>query len=245
MALPQLTPTAPIVVDSAANFVLQVDSAGGTVLGTGSWVTVFGIDSFVPSKTDNLQSIDNFDTRGWESKQKFLSGWSNAVGLLRGKYAGAYDVGQELIRATNEAGGLLHCRWFDINGSLEAYEGFGFPTWEAQSGGPNDPRKVNSTITGNGARTLISNPVATNSAPIVSSASPSGLAAGALLRVGGSLFTGITAVTVGGVTVTSGNRDTVSDALIELIMPAGSAGSAPIVVTNATGASNSFPYTRA
>jgi hypothetical protein len=28
-------------------------------------------------------------------------------------------------------------------------------------------------------------------------------------------------------------------------MPAGSAGSAPVTVTNATGASSAFPYTRA
>jgi hypothetical protein len=123
MALPQLSPTAPIVVDNAANFVLQIDSAAGTTLGTGSWVTVFGIESLVPNKTDNLQDITNFDTRGWMAQQMFLSGWSLALGFLRGKYAGSYDVGQELIRAQNEAKTQLHVRWFDINGSVGGLRG--------------------------------------------------------------------------------------------------------------------------
>lgn len=81
------------------------------------------------------------------------------------------------------------------------------------------------------------------SVPILVSASPSGAAAGALLTISGARFTGATAVTVGGVAATV--RTVVSDSTIVVVVPAGSAGSAPITVTNAAGASSALAYIRA
>lgn len=78
--------------------------------------------------------------------------------------------------------------------------------------------------------------------PVITSALPSGAAAGALVTLTGSHFAGTTAATIGGVSVPT--RTIVNDSTLVLLMPAGSAGSAPIIVTNATGASDAFPYTR-
>lgn len=79
-------------------------------------------------------------------------------------------------------------------------------------------------------------------APAVTAATPSGAIEGATVTVTGTNFTGASAVTMGGVaaayTVAAGGTT------VYVTVPAGTAGSAPIVVTTASGASNSFAYTR-
>lgn len=83
-------------------------------------------------------------------------------------------------------------------------------------------------------------------APTVTAVTPSGAAAGAMVKIVGTQFIGAVAVTgvkFGGVNATS---FIVDDAFtIYATLPAGSAGSAPVIVTNATGASTAFAYTRA
>lgn len=81
--------------------------------------------------------------------------------------------------------------------------------------------------------------------PVITSVLPSGASVGQSVAISGSKFTGTvstTGVKFGGVNATS--FSVVSDSLITAVVPAGSAGSAPVVVTNASGASASFPYTR-
>lgn len=82
----------------------------------------------------------------------------------------------------------------------------------------------------------------TGAAPVITAATPSGAAAGDTVTVTGTGFTGATNVTIGGVAGTS--LTVVSATSLTFVVPAGSAGSAPIVVTTASGASNSFAYTR-
>lgn len=81
--------------------------------------------------------------------------------------------------------------------------------------------------------------------PVILSALPSGAAAGAQVIIRGIGFTGTvptTGVKFGAVNATWVVLD---DFTIAAVMPAGTAGSAPVVVTNATGASAAYPYTRA
>lgn len=78
--------------------------------------------------------------------------------------------------------------------------------------------------------------------PLVAAATPATATTGSTLTVNGLNLAGTTGVTVGGTAATSlvqvnANRVTVT-------MPSGSAGSAPIIVTTAVGASPSFAYTR-
>lgn len=79
--------------------------------------------------------------------------------------------------------------------------------------------------------------------PSVTAASPaSGADVGELLTLTGRNFTGTT-----GVTVDSGTAEfmVISDVQLVVVVPSGTTGAAPIVVTNATGAGASFDYTAA
>ena len=78
--------------------------------------------------------------------------------------------------------------------------------------------------------------------PIVTAALPTAQSVGKSLLIKGVRFTGTTAVTVGGTAVT--NLTVIDDVTLAVTVPAGSAGAAAVIVTNATGAGASFAYTR-
>lgn len=85
----------------------------------------------------------------------------------------------------------------------------------------------------------------TGAVPTISAASPSAVSVGNQVSITGLRFTGVTGAT--GVKFNAINATSytvVSDTLIVATMPAGAAGSAPIIVTNGTGASSAFAYTR-
>ncbi|UXE05160.1 major tail protein [Arthrobacter phage Jamun] len=78
--------------------------------------------------------------------------------------------------------------------------------------------------------------------PVVTSATPADAAAGDLVTIKGTRFTGATAVKFG---AANASAFTVLDGeTIVATVPAGAAGSAAIKVTNATGDSAAFAYTR-
>lgn len=94
-----------------------------------------------------------------------------------------------------------------------------------------------------GTPVLAANPAAV---PRIDSVLPSGAAAGALVTIRGQGFTGTIPTTgVKFAAVNAASWIVVDDFTISAILPAGSAGSAPVTVTNAIGASSAFPYTRA
>jgi hypothetical protein len=99
---------------------------------------------------------------------------------------------------------------------------------------------LNSESTGN--RFRFYHPGLITVAPAITSALPSGQAAGQVVNLVGTGFVGITGVTVGGVAASFTVNDTKH---MDVTLPAGSAGSAPIIVTGINGASNSQAYTRA
>jgi hypothetical protein len=140
----------------------------------------------------------------------------------------------------------VYIRYYDRNGGPEAYKGWAIVTWVPKGSGVTDLGTVTITLQGDGPLTPISNPGTAPAAPVISAVTPSGAAAGAQITISGSGFNGTIATTgvkVGGVNATGWT--VLGDSTIVAIMPAGSAGSAPVVVTNAQGASNSFAYTRA
>lgn len=82
-------------------------------------------------------------------------------------------------------------------------------------------------------------------APTITAATPTAAAAGSMVTIKGSGFTGVTGAAGVKIGATNATSYTIVDPnTIVAVVPAGSAGSAPIVVTNATGASAAFPYTR-
>jgi len=81
--------------------------------------------------------------------------------------------------------------------------------------------------------------------PTLVSATPSAVAVGGLVQIIGTGFEGVTGATgvkFGGTNATS--YTVIDDSHINAIMPAGSAGSAPVVVTSPGGASDPLAYTR-
>jgi len=99
---------------------------------------------------------------------------------------------------------------------------------------------LNSEATGNRFRFL--HPGLITSAPVITTALPSDQGEGDTVNLDGTGFVGVTSVTVGGEEVTSYTVNTTKD--MDIVLPAGTAGSAPIVVTTANGTSNSQAYTR-
>lgn len=81
------------------------------------------------------------------------------------------------------------------------------------------------------------------SVPTIATVLPSGAAVAELVTITGDFFTGTTGVTIGGTAAT--DYELVSATKIVASLPAGAAGSAPVIVTNAAGASAGKAYTRA
>lgn len=79
--------------------------------------------------------------------------------------------------------------------------------------------------------------------PVITNATPSGAAVGAMIQLTGSFFTGTTAITVDGVSVVE--WEVTSDTKLALLIPVGVSGAAAIIVTNAAGASSAYSYTAA
>jgi hypothetical protein len=153
-----------------------------------TWVTVFGLTNFNPAKSDNMVDTTDYDAVGWTATQPFLSGFTVTGSVERKLYSGALDVGQEFLRSQNFAKLTVHARWFDRTGAAEAFDGWGFTTWENQGGDPNTADIVNFTLSGNGALTSITNPFATLVVATVGSATPSGVSVGGIVRITGFRF---------------------------------------------------------
>lgn len=81
------------------------------------------------------------------------------------------------------------------------------------------------------------------SLPVVSTITPSGAAAGATVTITGAYLTGASSVTFNGVAGTA--VTVVNDGVLTVVVPAGSAGSVPVVVTTPVGVSAPVTYTRA
>jgi len=79
-------------------------------------------------------------------------------------------------------------------------------------------------------------------APTISAATPSGATANSNITITGTNFVDVTQVTVGGTAVVMFKVN--SPTSIIATVPAGTAGTAPIVVTTLTGSSAGFTYTR-
>lgn len=79
-------------------------------------------------------------------------------------------------------------------------------------------------------------------AATITTALPASKTTGDIVKLVGTGFLSTTGVTVGGVAVVS--PDAESDTVIYITLPTGSSGSAPIIVTNAGGASTPKAYTR-
>lgn len=218
-------------------------SADGT-----SWLQLKGVTDFSPQVNPEVKDSSTYDSNGWGSSEITLNSWQVTATVLRQTNSGVYDPGQELVRARQSQFGdnaRVYVRWYDNSGAPEAFTGRGIVTWNRAQTGVTDLDAATLTITGDGALTSITNPYSPTAAPVVTAATPSGIATGGQVTITGQNFTGTlvsAGVKFGG--VSSAQYTVLGDATIVAVMPAGSAGSAAVTVINATGTSNALPYTR-
>jgi len=228
----------------------RVDVSADLTLATG-FVQLNGISDFDPEVSPNLVDSSAYDTSGWSSSEITMQAWVATATYFRRLLAGTYDPGQELVRARVGQFGdsaRIAVRWYDKNGGPEAGRGVALVTTKRSSTAVKDLEQVQATFTGTDiplqtdALGTFTNPGTAPVAAVVLSATPSAVAVGGIVEIVGVNFTGATGVKFNAVNATS--YIVVSDNVIVAVMPAGTAGSAPIIVTNPVGASNALPYTR-
>jgi hypothetical protein len=140
----------------------KIDINTGTEVSP-TWTAVRAIGELKPTVESNLEDDSDYDSNGWSSNTKTQMSWEIEVKLLRkvGVSSANYDPGQEALRSKADqfgADGTAHVRWYDRDGGPEAYTGFGSVSWEPEGGDAKDLDTVTVKITGNGQRTLITNP---------------------------------------------------------------------------------------
>ncbi len=141
-------------------------------------------------------------------------------------------------RNTSAQAAEFGVRWYDRNGlnSGDSHEGRVYvKDWKEKGG--KGKETVDVVLMGQGAITDITNPVG-NLTPVVTSLVPAagGTAAGGLVTIYGTNFTGATAVSFGGTAAT--NFTVLSDSTIVATKPALTAGTKDVTVTTPAGTSD-------
>jgi hypothetical protein len=215
-----------------------------------SWLNLGAVDDFNAAENATLQGADTYDTNGFNSFEKTLTGWKVTLKFLRRQTGGTYDAAQEVLRATRFQFGTaarVYVRWYDKGGSADAYSGQAIVDWNPSKTAVADIEEITTTLTGDGIVAAITNPYNVAVVPVVTSASPSGQGTGTSVAIYGQNFTGVVATTgvkFGGINATSFTFQ--NDGLITAVLPSSTAGLVTILVTNATGASVQINnYTRA
>lgn len=215
-----------------------------------TWVNLKGINDLTPSENATLQPADTYDTNGFNSFEKTMTGGKLVAKVLRPTTAGIpSDPGQDLVDNTRFQFGTaarVYVRWYDRNGGTEAFTMYALVDWNQSKSGVADLDEVTITFTADGVVSAITNPYAAAAVPLLLSFSPaSGASVGTMLTVIGTGFTGTTgaaSVKVGATNATS--YIVQSDSQIVMIVPAGTAGATTVTVTNPIGASAATAYTR-
>lgn len=206
-----------------------------------SWVNFKGLDDLNVAENATIQGADTYDSNGFNSYEKTMTNAVLTSKILRPVTAGSYDAGQELARTTRFQFGTaarLYVRWFDRNGSTDAYSMLALVTWTASKTGVADVEEVTVTFQSDGTVTQITNPYQATLLPVILGITPSGKGAAGSVLITGANFTGLvptTGVKFAGTNATS--FDLQNDQAITAVLPAGSAGVVTVLVTTAAGAS--------
>lgn len=213
-----------------------------------TWLTVPGRTDNAPAFSPTKADSTDVDSGGFKSITVTDFAWTVVVKYNRLSNGGVPNAVQQMIEACEGQfgdAGELYVRWYETDGGAMAKTGRAVVTIVRSKTSEPDLSEITATFDGDGPAVAITNPYAVALAPVLISATPSGVGVGGQVQISGQHFTGTvptTGVKFGGVNATS--WIVLSDTTIVAVMPAGSAGSAPVIVTNATGASSALPYTR-
>lgn len=230
---------------------LRVDVTSDLTLASG-WLQLNGLTDFDPNISSNIEDATAYDTNGVSSGEVTMVDAAPSATFLSRVASSTRDPGQMLVLGlVGQFGAAARCgmRWYDKNGLAGPDNGSGVfvASVKRAATGAKNLESVTATfgVTDGILNIGISNPYSVATAPVITSVSPSGASAGQSIAIFGAYFTGTVATTgvkIGGTNATSFAVQ--NDGLITAVVPAGSAGSAPVIVTNATGASAAYPYTR-
>lgn len=202
-----------------------------------------------PAQTYDDFGADNNDVTGWTTNLSF------AVQANRSTATGLYLPEVEAIRArvlpsAKGEAAVLEARWYhkpESGAPNPTDAGRGFFTVAIQRGAIGSDgatETLNVTLSGKGTATAIANPFQGwgAAAPTIATMAPSGGSTGDLITITGTGFVGTTGVTVN---ATSAEFTVLGDASIVIALPTGTAGAVNVIVTNGTGPSTAYSYTRA
>lgn len=216
---------------------------------------VSGVFTNITGDANNIAAVptpvtvprENYGNKGSSAVQKIGDNWvitfdCEAVRDNTGAIAQPWLI--DLLNTAKAKGdaNLKDFQLFDgLDEALGAIEGSFAVTVADFATGYADKGGYKFTLTSNGVVDDIVSPIASAGNPVIESALPTLKTVGDLLVLKGYKFTGTTSITVDGATVLK--FTVIDDNTLTLLIPATVAGAAPIIVTNATGASNTFAYT--
>lgn len=211
-----------------------------------AWLNVPDITGLTPNATPKLKDVTTYANKGQTAQRKTGEDFALSV-QVKGVRDETGEFQPELLVLINAADAVgddnvIGYRYYHATSGVLAYQGTAAVQWSRANTGNDDPEFFQFELTGQGDRKKIPNPALGPAVPVITAVNPSGAAATDTIYVEGTKFTGATAVTIGGVAATS--FQVIHDQLLTAVVPAGAAGSAPIVVTNAAGASEPFAYER-
>jgi hypothetical protein len=234
----------PLVSTLARKFAIDVNTGS---LATPVWTRVKGVTGLSPTVDSNLEDDSDYDSDGWGSSTKTGMTWSLEISVARkvGIESGAYDPAQEFLRVAAERfgpAGSVQVRWYDRNGGPESYRGVATVAYSAEGGAYTALATATITLTGQGARLPITNPLSSTAGPGISTLAPAtgAVAGGTLVIISGGGFLGTTAVTFGNTAATSFR--VIDDTRIAANAPAHAAGTVSVTVTDPVDVSNAVNF---
>ena len=219
---------------------------------TGAWENITGdVNALAAVPTKIVVTRENYGNKGRTSESKLgdnyvVSFAAEAVRDNTGAIAQTWLVALLGIAKATGAANAVDVQVFDAKDpALGAIEGNFTVTVADLTTGYADKGGYTFTLTSNGVVRDVESPIAGTGVPVAESALPTLAAASENVYVRGYKVDAITAATIGGVAVTSIEQIPGEPNIVVLEVPTGTAGSAPIVLTNAIGVSVALPYTRA
>lgn len=212
-----------------------------------NWLQLIGKTDVQPTITPTKQDATTYENAGWKSNEITLQEWGMVVKTLReSNSSNVLDPTQQLLVARIGQFGTsarIYIRWYDNQGRADqSWSGLAIVEMSNTGTAVDGLDEDTWTFTGDGVLTAISNPYAASLAPVVISATPSAVAVTGLVTILGQGFSTATAVHFAAVNAPI--FKIYGDTMITVVMPTGSAGSAPVTVINPVGTSNALAYTR-